>query len=241
MKRSNIMILSALAVIFISLVTLLIVLKVSVDQYISFSDKRDPALEPSGIVETISLSYNNFDSLSFESIWDVVVEEGEEFRIEITADKALLDKMKIEKRGKTVHFSDKNILNSGSGIDYNHLVLIEMPDLELIEFTGMGNILLKNFELDELHIINSGASYIEAENVSIERLSLIIDGAANAELSRIDIQNCYLDISGAANIELNMSGGELTGLVSGAATVVYSGDVQSETVKAAGIASLERR
>lgn len=239
MKRSNIMLLGALIVIIISLLALIIYFRVSFDKYNLLENNGNITVEPTGVLETRTLDYDNFDSLYFESVWDVLVHEGDNSQVKISADSALFDELKIEQKGETLHFSDKRFVKGGSGRDYNYQVEITMPDLDLIEFTGMGNVLLKDFNLDEVHIVNSGASNIGAENVSIEKLNLIIAGAASVEFSRINIQNCYLDINGAANIELNLTGGELTGQVNGAASVVYTGNVSSEIVQVSGIGSLE--
>ncbi len=239
MKRSNILLLGALIAIFISILSLIIFFRISSDRFIQFENIGNLSVEPTGVIETRNLDYDNFDSLYFESVWDVVVLEGEKSQIKISADSAFFDELKIDQRGKTLHFSDKRFSNGGSGREYNYQVEITMPILELIEFTGMGNVLIKDFNLDDIHIINSGASNIEAENVSIEKLNLIIAGAASVKFSHINIQNCYLDINGAADVELNMTGGELTGQVNGAASVVYSGTVSSETVQVSGIGSLE--
>ena len=241
MKKSRIMLFGASAVVFLALLTLIIFFRVSADKFISFANNPDLIVEPSGIVETREFSYRDFDQVHFESIWDVIITEDDNYSISIKADKALLDELDITKTGKTVNFSYEKFLKGSSRNSGDFKVYITMPELRIIEFTGMGNVELLDFSIDQLDIINSGASNIEAKNVSIEQLNLIINGAANAELSNIDVVNCHLDISGAANIELHMTGGELTGQISGAASVAYSGSVTSESVSISGIGSLERR
>jgi len=241
MKKSRIMLLGASSIVFLCLLVLIIFFRVSADKFINFANNPELTVEPSGIVETREFSYRDFDTLYFENIWDVVITESNNYSLSIRADKSLLDVLDITHDGSSVNFSYDKFLRSDSGRNHNFKVYITMPELKVIEFTGMGNVELKDFSIDQLDIINSGASNIEAENVSIEQLNLIIKGAANAELSNIDIKNCHLDISGAANIELNMTGGELSGQVSGAASVVYGGSVSRESVSVSGIGSLERR
>lgn len=241
MKKSSILLLGAFGVIFISLLILVIFFRVSADNFIHLTNDPDNTVEAVGIIDTISIPFDNFDSLNFNGVWNVVVKQSDDYTIEITADKALLNELDIEKKGTTIDFSHEKYLNGGSESKYNITVFITSPNLKLIKFAGMGNMLLQDFNIETLDIINSGASNIKAEGVTIEMLNLVVSGAANAELSNINIKNCHLDISGAANIELNMTGGELSGLISGAASVVYGGSVSSESVRISGIGSLQKK
>ena len=241
MKKSNLMLISGTAVIIVILIALLAFFRVAADKFISFSSDSSKTIISSGILETKEFNFKNFDSLNFSSVWNVEIKEGEEYAISITADKALLDELKVEQSGQSVNFSYERYLQGGSDSDNTVKVIITIPDLREITFTGLGNIHLYDFDLDVLEINNSGASNIEADNVTINQLNLIVNGAANAELSNISVTNCQLDISGAANIELKMSGGVLSGQISGAANVVYSGTVSEESVNVSGIGSLKKQ
>lgn len=241
MKKSKIMLLGGAGFVFLIVLALTVFFRLLVDDFLESAGDESASVEATGIVETKEFDLKNFSELYFENMWDVEIIEGDGYGIAVEADQALFDEMTVRKDGRTVRFSyDRYVRGLSDSNDVVKVKLI-MPDLEKIVFSGMGNIELKNFDLDNLVINNSGASNIEAENVSIEKLRLVVNGAANAQLDNIEVENCDLDISGAANIRLTMTGGRLTGQVSGAASVVYSGSVSEENVKVSGIGSLERK
>jgi hypothetical protein len=242
MKKSTMMLTGGATLILLILITLVSFFRFSADRFIDFSKNPNETVEKTGIIESKEFNLKNFDSLIFSSVWDVTIVEGEQYKIRLSADKAILNELQVKQSGnKLEFFYDKYLKGVSTGSDNIVKAEIIMPELKEINFSGLGNLKMSNFSIDTLKIVNSGASNIEAENVVINQLNLFVNGAANAELSNIDIKNCYLDISGAANIELNMAGGKLTGKVSGAADVVYSGIVAEESVIVSGIGSLKRK
>jgi len=241
MKKSTMMLTGGAAVIFIILIALISFFRISADRFIKFSGDGEHTVEETGIIETKEFVFDSFDSLYFTSVWDVNIKEGDEYKVILTADKAIINELNVDKTGRKLSFSyDKYLRGVSSGSGNVVKAVIILPDIAEINFSGLGNLKIHNLHLKDLKIVNSGASNIEAENVVIDQLNLIVNGAANAELSNIEIINCHMDISGAANIELNMAGGRLTGQVSGAANVVYSGDVSEESVTVSGIGNLSR-
>ena len=55
------------------------------------------------------------------------------------------------------------------------------------------------------------------------------------------VTDANVDISGAGNVKLQMAGGRLTGDLSGAANLEYSGTVSEETIDRSGMVSVRRR
>ncbi|MBI9100291.1 MAG: DUF2807 domain-containing protein [Spirochaetaceae bacterium] len=241
MKKSKIMLLGGAGFLLLILLVLISLFRISAEKFMNLSYNARTLIDGAGIIGSKDYKFRNFNALSFESVWEVIVIEGDDFGINLTADEALLKEIEVSQSGKTVTFSYDKFLRSNSDKDYPVKAQITIPDLKRVDFKGMGSILLKNFTLDELNIDNAGASNFEAENVSIKQLNLIVQGAANARLFNINVENCNLDISGAANIEINMNGGVLSGKISGAASVVYKGIVSEESVSISGIGHLERQ
>lgn len=241
MKKSGIILLGGAGFIFLIVLSLTIFMRVKVDDFLSASGDPDTTISGTGVMETRDFDFDDFDELYFEDMWDVEIKEGQTFSVSIEADSALFDELNIDDKGRELHFSYDRYIRDARRSGSDVKARITMPDLEKIVFTGMGEVNILDFDLDRLEVLNSGASNIDASNVSIEELRLVVNGAANAELYDIDVENCHLDISGAANIQLNMTGGELTGQVSGAASVSYKGQVSREDVSISGIGSLEKR
>lgn len=239
MKKSTITLLGGALFILLILLSAMIFFRYHAEQFVKRSRDNSSVLQAEGITDTRAYNISDFDSLYFENMWDVEIYGSDNYSVEIEADKALLDIIEARKNGSTLSLTYDGYIRGLPDQSEVVKVKIGMPDIQKIEFTGMGNIELKNFELDSLEVRNSGASNIEAEDVQITNLNLIVNGAANADFEQIKVENCVLDISGAAKIGLNMTGGTLTGQVSGAASVNYRGKVSQQTVQVSGIGSLE--
>jgi len=241
MKKSTIMLLIGALFIFVLMLSTIIFFRYQAGKFIEKSSDNSSIIAASGVLETKEYKFRNFDSLYFENMWDVVITGSNRYYIKVEADKNLLAMISVTQDGETVIFDYDGYLKDRTDRSGDVVVRIGMPDLENLEFTGMGNINLNNFDLDSLEIKNSGASNITGSDISIEDLHLVVNGAANAELDNYRIKNCELDISGAAMIDLRMDGGILSGQVSGAASVTYSGTVSKESVHVWGIGSLEHK
>lgn len=242
MKKSGVMLLAGAGFVFLVLLSLTIFFKVKIVDFLSATQSGGrPTVEGTGVLDSREFDYTGFDRLHFDDLWYVEITGGDSFSIVVEADKALLDGITVDQRGNELFFSCDSYLSSGSSDSGDIHAKIVMPDLERLEFTGMGQVRLNHFALDKLSIVNSGASNIDGSDVTIDSLDLTVNGAANAELFDMNVRNCRLDISGAASIKLNMDGGELTGKVSGAASVLYKGTVSDESVSMSGIGSLKRQ
>ncbi|MBN2658818.1 MAG: DUF2807 domain-containing protein [Spirochaetales bacterium] len=239
MKKSGIVLFGGALFIFIILLSALFFFRYHAYHFLVSDRDSDRFPEAAGIVETRTYSFSDYNSLYFENMWDVEITGSDRYYMEIEADRSLLDIVDITKEGTVVRLSYEGYVRGLSDQNDTVKVRIGLPEIGKIEFAGMGNIELKEFNLDSLEINNSGASNIEAEDVVVRNLSLTVNGAANADFHRVSVENCHLDISGAAKIRLNMSGGLLTGQVSGAASVDYSGTVSEQSVEVSGIGSLE--
>lgn len=240
MKKSRIILITGAGFIFLSSLLLINYIRIESGRLINSKNQSIPNVESSGFVETKNYNFKDFDSLSFENLWNVKVREGRNYSISVKADKTLMEKLKIEKNGSSLDFTYNGYIRGITSSNENVVVVITMPKLEKMIFSGMGNILIEDFDQENLRLVNSGASSIECRNVTIEYLTLIVEGASNADLSGMKTENCNLDVSGAAKIKLSMNGGNLTGTISGAASVEYSGAVRDENVSLSGIGSLDK-
>ncbi len=238
MKKSSIMLISGTIVIFVLLISFVAIVRISANKLLVSGQDSKTALELSGTIEKRAYDFNDFSQLEFHDFWDVDIKYGDQEQIIITTDNSILDEIDIVKKGENLIFSYKKKYSFVNTTENDVKVEITMKSLSKVDISGFCNFYFSNFNIDDLEISCTGASNIEADNVKIEKLSLEVSGAANVELTRIDIENCYLDISGASNIQLNMTGGNLTGNISGASNVFYLGDVKEEKVDISGFAAL---
>ena len=219
MKKSNIMLMGGLAGIVLILIALFVFLRINAEKLINFSHNFN-SIGGSSSIERREIDYQDFDMLVFSrGPWEIEVQEGA-YRIVLTGDRSRLEELKIDQFGRTVKFF-ADAYSRGGGVSENTVrVHIFMPDLKGLSLAGtLGDVHLKDFDLDSLVIDNggvrditadnAGVSDITADNMVIDQLRLIIYGVSNVQLSHIDIENCYLDVGGVSNISLNMTGGKL--------------------------------
>lgn len=240
MKKSSIMLLGGAGFIFLILLTIVIFLRVKVNDLVQDRGSVEK-IEYSGEMETLEYDFEDFNRLTFDDMWDVKIKRGDQYSVKINTDKALIDYIDVEQKGSLLIFSLKNYLSLNQVNSKYLFVEIIMPDLEKIACTGMGQIEIEDMKMKNLEISNSGAVNLLAENSTVENLKLNISGAANASLNDLAARNCDLNISGAASISLTMTGGFLEGRISGAANVSYSGTVSEERVSISGIGTLNRQ
>jgi putative autotransporter adhesin-like protein len=102
-------------------------------------------------------------------------------------------------------------------------------------------IAFSGFDGPTLSLELSGAGQLRGSTSRFDRLALDMNGAADIDLSGVAVTDADVDISGAGSVKLQMAGGRLTGDVSGAARLEYSGTVSEEAVDESGVVNVRRR
>ena len=69
-------------------------------------------------------------------------------------------------------------------------------------------------------------------------IDVTTSGAGDVDLEEVTVTNAEVSVSGAGSIALRMAGGRLTGELSGAADVRYSGTVSEESISRSGAADV---
>ncbi len=242
MKKSNLILLILLVVTVIGIAGVITASRVISAKIFTAYERGEleGKTELDGSVLTQKHSIKDFNGISTGGIWDVEIARGAGYKVEIIVSQYLADKIIVEKRGEVLHLDLKPEIS-----DFNTRTMLKavitMPDLILLESSGASSIRFIDFDMDSLSVSVSGGSHIISNDCSINDLLLDCSGAAKIDFEGSRIQNADLDISGAAAIELNMTGGALTGSISGAASVVYYGKVSSESIETSGVGSVKHR
>ncbi len=241
MKKSSIMLLSGAIAISVLLLSVLVFIGISANKFYIKENGIRTSIEKSGITETIQYDFTDFDKLEFADYRKVFIKQGNTNQITITADKVLIDELNVSNYNDKVIFEYDNDFYPNSIQDKDLKVEITIRELKGIDLKGLGSIYIQDLDSDTLVINSFGNSTIDGDNVSIEQLNLNVYGAATVKLNRIDVKNCDLQISGTANIGLNMTGGILSGRISGVANVRYKGTVSVENVSIFGAGSVKKK
>lgn len=181
---------------------------------------------------------SDFNKIDIAGAYEVFISQGNQEKIELSADENLMEYIETDVKGKTLKISSQENLNSDSPLE----VYITIKNLEEITTSGAVEITSKEqLKLDELAVDASGASELDisilTSNLEIEmsgasetkldgeadNLSIEISGAGELNAKALKTNNTSIDISGAGSAVV-FAKESLKIEVSGAGSVQYKGD-----------------
>lgn len=196
---------------------------------------------PPGDLSEEVYELENFDEVTLGSAFQVVIVPSTKFRLTANGVERDLEDLNIRVINKTLKVSYVN-RNWLSGLSRDRMdLLIEMPDLKMVDIGGTANVEIEDFtsfELLEAEV--SGAAKLIVD-VPMQEFKADISGASNIKLkqnvpfinsdlsgaSRLqafdtDAEEVYLQLSGASKANVSVSD-YLSVSASGASTVNYRG------------------
>jgi hypothetical protein len=212
----------------------------------------------SGNPVTVSEEYTGFTKVDVGSAFRVTIDQGEDYRVDITLDENLRKYLDVGVQGDTLQ------IRLRPGVSYSSRpgemrAEITMPELEGLDLSGAVRGDVKGFESnDPLRVNLSGASNLAADiavgDVQLEAsgasrvtmkgsgdaLYLESSGASNADLSEFTVTDADIRLSGASQAQVNMDG-RLNADVSGASKLLYSGDVSLGEVETSGASTVKKQ
>lgn len=186
---------------------------------------------------TREFARDGFTGVVVRGAWTIELEQGDAFRVELEFPEGIEDRLGVEVRGgQLVLDSDDGGTRRGwfGGDRLDLTARIVMPALANVEIAGSGELRMNGFSGERLELEVAGAANIEASTGRYTELNLDVSGAGRVEMSQMEFRDARVDLSGAANVELTMSGGDLSGSLSGVGNIRYHGSVASERVNVSG-------
>ena len=241
MKQSSKILLFSVAGIMVVIVAMIIFARSMVGDILNANGISGSAvgqIERTGERASREYSLRDFDGLQTRGAWQIEIIEDDVYDIRVTADTAVLERLKVDKENSSAVLSMPGNLTL-SGLDVR--AVLRMPQLRSVDVEGGADINVEGFTVDTLHIQSDGASNIKGADNRIDTLYLETEGAANIDFSDSEAVNADLDIEGAGNVNLTMAGGRLTGVIAGIGQLHYGGDVTEESVNVRGLGGVERR
>ena len=232
MRNSQFAVLSALG----------LIVAVMLGMAVWFRFTAEPAPELSGQRASRSYDFTNFDRIEIEGQWSVTIERGSAWSIAVETPVELLDNVEVELEGDELSVSYEGGWCSGCSRDGNVLeATITMPDIESLDLSGSTMLSFSGFDGRSLTVDVSGAVALRGASSRFDMLVLDLSGAGSVDLSDVPVTDASIDVSGAGNVKLSMAGGRLTGDMSGAGNLEYSGTVSEERVEKSGFVNVRRR
>ena len=183
-------------------------------------------------------SVNNFTRLDMGNAFNIQVQQGNEFRVDVSGDVRNLEDLSVYTSGSTliIHY-DRN-----ANRKHTTYIRITMPELLGVDFSGASISEIRGFTgQEELDITLSGASYAQVDcdynNLSLnlsgasvlnilgtgERLVALVSGASDLRGFEYPVKEGKLDVSGGSLGKVTVST-KLEATLSGASTVRYRGN-----------------
>ena len=185
----------------------------------------------SGNVASERREVSDFSKIDVSHVFQVEITAQSEYAVEVEADDNLLQFIKTEVRGDTLHIGLDERVKTGNPMR----IRVSAPDIDRIEASGASRVNVSNLKNSELAIDTSGASKI---NVAGETGNLIVDvsGASQLELGNLSAGTANVDASGASHVNVNVVN-ELIADASGASRISYTGSpkVQKSTSGASSV------
>jgi phage shock protein PspC (stress-responsive transcriptional regulator) len=167
--------------------------------------------------------FRNFDSIDLEGLFDVTIEKGDGFSVEVDGDNDDVRRYNIYTSGETlvVEYDDnrKGFWRGRAFEDHDIEMHITMPRLRNLEASGGGKVRFRGFEEDEVSIELTGA----------------VQGNAG-----IDARSLTVKLTGASALDIAGTGNYLDADVTGASTLsAYGFEVRDADVEAHGASTVK--
>ena len=159
---------------------------------------RNTRVLGSGDVATETRRVSGFTDVELSGIGTLVIEQGAKESLKITAEDNILDYLKSDVFGKTLHLSVDDFVSIEPTEDIIYHLMVK--DLEKIETSGLGNIEIEELDTSELDLVISGSGNVKIENLLSESLDLEISGLGNIEIEG-SVEDQRIRLSGAGSFD----------------------------------------
>jgi hypothetical protein len=205
-------------------------------------------ITPSNVIVSDTRQASGFNGIDFRTFGHVILSQGDTESLVISGSDNVVPLVQTSVKGGALVIQMQDNINV-IGIDKENVLTfnITVKDLAALNISGFGKVDMESLETQKLAITMSGAGQVVLNNLTSTSLNVIISGAGNVEIAG-ETTDASINISGAgpvdapdlkigtANVTISGLGGatlwvtdQLTGDISGAGSVSYYGDPQTNT------------
>jgi hypothetical protein len=210
--------------------------------------KDAETIRPSDNIITESRDVSSFDAIDFRTFGRVIISQGESesltiegsdnlvalIQTKVTADKLIID---TEKPISILSMDKEDVLTftimvkdlselTVSGAGDVQMDALNTTSLDLV-MSGAGNVTIEQFEAEELSATISGAGSLEVSG-QVTEATIEISGAGGVKAGDLESQTATVNITGLGGVTVWVTE-QLNGTISGAGSVSYYGDPQTNT------------
>jgi len=119
-----------------------------------------------------------FNDISLIGVGNVNVHPGENFKVVVTTDSNLQDRVITTVNGNTLLITEKSGSFSSTELDID----VYLPELKNISLSGAGNFNIYAGEAFDLEIYTSGTGNIDAQNYQVENITITHSGVGTSKI-----------------------------------------------------------
>ncbi|MFL7794097.1 MAG: head GIN domain-containing protein [Anaerolineae bacterium] len=212
----------------------------------------------SGNMETQEKSFTGFDRVEASHVFQVKINQGEDFSVTVRMDDEVREFVQVTKQGNTLKLG----LKPDHTYTFKNVTLeatVTMPELTGVSLSGASHAKVTGFmSARDLNLDISGTSSVEGDieastvicelsgsstinlNGSADDLVVKASGGSIVKLSEFSAANADIEASGASTATVNVSG-TLNANASGASRVYYVGEPTLGRVDTSGAASVGQK
>jgi hypothetical protein len=200
-----------------------------------------PAERGSGNVLSEAREVSDFHAIEVDYPAQVLVKQGRTASLKIEAEDNVLPRLRTQVRNGVLEISYRR--QDGTYVNPTEPVRITVvvKELDDVEFTSAGELVIQDIKSDELDVSLSGAGNLELNDIQVKDLHVSLSGAGSTTASgtadKLDMnisgfgdfkgadlhsQNALVDISGAGSATVWVDD-DLTAQISGAGSIDYYG------------------
>lgn len=157
---------------------------------------RTTQIRGSGNVITETRQVNNFNRLELTGIGTLIIFQGEEEGLEISAEDNILSKIQTHVVGNTLEIGFDEFINISPTEEITYQ--LKVKNLESISTSGIGNIQADVFSGENLTIEISGVGSMNIKQLTANELDVQISGSGNFDLAG-KVTNQEVRLSGFGN------------------------------------------
>jgi hypothetical protein len=199
----------------------------------------------SGQRTTRSFDLAGFSQISTSGQWQVTLVRGDAWAVEASYPVELERFIEVRREGAALalryNLDQAWWSDFGSNEELGISARVVMPTLDALHLTGATRLDFSGFDGARLVLEASGASSVDGRDSRFRALQLDISGAGHADLGGVPTTDAHVDVSGAQRVTLQLAGGSLSGELTGASRLEYSGSASSQRVHTSGVSRVEHR
>ena len=189
----------------------------------------------SGQTATDARNVSGFKAVDVGGVFKVEITAQKDFSVEVDADDNLLQYVKTDVRGGTLHIETEKKLSPKSPI----IVRVSAPDLDHLDISGVADVTVSNIRNESVSLDSSGASKVSI-NGETKKFTADVSGATKIDAENLATVDATVDASGASTVTVNTTG-SLKGNASGASKIFYVGSPASVKKDTSGASKITQK